>query len=240
METKKTKGKGFIRLIRGIRSFFFEVLIVVIAVMFSFLLNEWRVERGEKQEEKEILAQVLEDLKADTAKIKFNDKQIKELAEVSLKLIQLTQDSIEDNFIKRYLEARSVITYVPFQASKAGYTELTTQGNANKIKNKQLLMHIMELYEGEYMQLIELNVAHKEFLINKLNSYTAKNFPHLSSRNDGTSKAKREKFVKAAFSDEFKHLLEFDYILKQNIIISHQQVLQAQDSLIKVITPLVD
>ncbi len=240
METKKINGKGFIRLIRGIRSFFFEVLIVVIAVMFSFLLNEWRLEREEKQEEKEILAQVLEDLKADTAKIKFNDKQIKELAEVSLKLIKLTQDSIEDNFIRRYLEARSVITYVPFQASKAGYTELTTRGNANKIKNKQLLMHIMELYEGDYMQLIELNVAHKEFLIDELNSYTAKSFPHLTSRKDGVSKTKREKFLKAVFSDEFKHLLEFDYILKQNIVISHQQVLEAQDSLIKVITPLVD
>lgn len=236
----KTKGKGFIRFVRTIKSFFFEVLIVVIAVTFSFLLNEWRIEQGEKQEEKEILIQVLEDLKADTAKIKFNDKQIRELAEISLDALKLTADSIEENIIKRYFDVRSVVTYVPFQASKSGYYELTTQGNANKIKSKELLMQIMELYEGNYMQLADINGAHRDYLINELNHYIVETFPHLSSRKEGESKAKREKFMKAIFADEFKHHLEFDYVLKQNILLAHEEVLLAQDSLIKVITPLVE
>lgn len=240
MERKKIKGKGFIRFIRGFKSFVFEVLIVVIAVMFSFLLNEWRIEQGVKQEEKEILVQVLEDLKADTAKIRSNDKQIKDLAEISINSLRLTEDSVEENFIKRYFEVRSVITYVPFQASKAGYFELTTQGNANKIKNKQLLMQIMELHEGSYSQLIELNAAHKEYLINKLNGYMTQKLPHLGSREEAKSKTKMKRFTSAILTDEFKHLLEFDYVLKQNIIVLHQEVLKAQDSLIKVITPLVD
>ena len=240
METKKAKGKGLIRFVRTVKSFFFEVLIVVIAVMFSFLLNEWRIEQGEKQEEKEILMQVLEDLKADTAKIKFNDVQIRELAEICINSLELTEDSIEDNFLSRYLDVRAVVTYVPFQASKAGYFELTAQGNANKIKNKQLLMQIMELYEGSYVQLIDINSAHRDYLIQELNNYIVRKFPHLSSRKDGKSKAKRDKFVKAILADEFKHQLEFDYVLKQNILIAHKEVLQAQDSLIKVITPFVE
>lgn len=235
----KTNSKRFIRFAKGVKSFFFEVLIVVIAVTFSFLLNEWRVEQGEKQEEKEILIQVLEDLKADTAKIKFNDKQIKELAEISINSLKLTEDSIEENFINRYFDVRSVITYVPFQASKAGYFELTTQGNANKIKNKQLLMQIMELYESSYSQLIEINVAHKDFLIGQVNSYITRSFPNLGKREDGVSKSKRQKFVDAILTDEFKHLLEFDYVLKQNIIFAHKDMLKAQDSLIRIITPIV-
>jgi len=236
----KTKGKRFLRFAKGVKSFFFEVLIVVIAVSFSFLLNEWRIEQGEKVEEKEILAQVLEDLKADSAKIRLDSTQIQRLTERSVKLIKLTKDSIGNNFIDKYKQARSVVVYVPFQASKAGYFELSTQGNASKIRNKQLLMQIMELYEGDYNQLIELNIAHKNFLINKVNMYATENFPHIGSLEDTKSKEKREKFINALVTDEFKHLLEFDIILKQNILFSYTKVLETQDSLIKIITPLVE
>lgn len=140
METKKTKGKGFIRFVKGLKLFFFEVLIVVIAVMFSFLLNEWRIEQGEKEVEKKILEQVLEDIKTDSAKINFNTQLIRDLIDGSLRIIELTQDSSFDDYIKRYLSARAVVNYVPFQPSKSGYFELTSQGNTGKIQDKKLLM----------------------------------------------------------------------------------------------------
>lgn len=215
-----------------IRKYFKDVFIVVLGVSLSFLLNEWRLGVSAHDDEKEILLQVVEDLKADTAKLKANRKELVEITKSSIKLVEMTRDSVLANAMEAYIATKKLITYVPFEASKVGYFELSAQGKSGKIKDKKLLMRIMELHENGYRRIDELTNTHRDYLVKTIYEYNTRKMPFLMMNESELSVATQEAIANGIVADEFKHMLFFEIVLKQNIIEAYDTVLEEQEKMI--------
>ncbi|HYG16451.1 MAG TPA: hypothetical protein VEC12_11910 [Bacteroidia bacterium] len=229
---KQKFWNGLVKAVRLTRPFFFEFIIIMMGIMLSLWLNDIRQDSEKHKDERATLLQVLEDLKADSSKVSNNLTDIKEYMEQSMKLIQIKDDSIKAAFPGIYNEVREVVTYVPFEPSKVGYIELTTQGKSGKVADKQLVMDIMGLHEEGYRNITRLTDAHRDFLINKIYDYITKQMPYFGTKNDITEERKTA-FVNALHADEFRHMLFFDIVLKQNLEEAYIQTYKVQKILIE-------
>lgn len=224
--------KAYLVMFDKIRKYFKDVFIVVFGVSLSFLLNEWRLSVAAHDEEKEILVQVLEDIKADTAKLITNRKELIEITKSSIRLVKMNKDSVYASPMEAYVSGQKVITYIPFESSRVGYFELSAQGKSGKIKDKKLLMRIMELHENGYRRIGELTNTHREYLVKTVYDYTTRKMPFLMMNETELPKATQEAIANGIVADEFKHMLFFEIVLKQNIIEAYNNVLEEQEKII--------
>lgn len=214
------------------RPFFFEFIVLVVGIMLSLWLNDRRQNAEAHKDEKQTLLQVIEDLKDDTARIANNLSTIKELSQLSVRLIQMNDDSVNAAFLRVYNDVREVVVYIPFEPSKVGYMELSTQGKSGKVTDKRLVMDIMGLYEKNYKEINRLTEVHRDYLVNKIYTYISENMPYFGKKSDLTDERKLL-FAKALQSDEFRHMLFFDIVLKQNLEEAYTRVYEEQKILIK-------
>lgn len=104
-----------------------EFIMLVLGIIVSLWLDDRRELAEARSKEREILVQVLEDLKADTAKINKNLVVVTGRMMENTKLVEISGDSISANFMKTYWNTLMVMNYEPFDHSKAGYIELSAQ-----------------------------------------------------------------------------------------------------------------
>jgi hypothetical protein len=217
--------------------YFLDFIVVVLGIMLSLWFNDRRQQNEALKNEKQILEQVLEDLKADTAKLNQNLVGLKEMTRSSIKLVQMSKDSIIANCLDVYINTESVITYIPFDPSKVGYFELSVQGKSGNVTDKKLLMSVMSLYEDGYKRISELTITHRDYLIDNVYKYITQKIPYVDiSRNTVIADDTKEAIANAILADEFKHMLFFDIVVKQNLGMAYTQVLDEQKNLIEEIT----
>ncbi|HYG15177.1 MAG TPA: hypothetical protein VEC12_05440 [Bacteroidia bacterium] len=206
-----------------------EFIMLVLGIMASLWLDDRRETAEAHSKEREILAQVLEDLKADTAKVNRNLVVVTGRMAENARLAEISADSISADFMKTYRNTRLVMNYEPFEHSKSGYIELAAQ--MERVTDKRLLMNIMSLYEERYKNIEMLNKQHSEYLINTVYNYMSREMPYLTAAGDITAE-KVQAFEKMLLSDEFKHLLFFDIRLRVNLEMGYKATFEEQKKLL--------
>jgi hypothetical protein len=96
---------------RGIRTYFYEFLVLFIAVFMGFLAENFRERLSEKQKEKNLVQNFLTDLKSDTAALSdaiiINTKKFKLIEEfIQIRELDFSQQSNLHLFYDKFLACK--------------------------------------------------------------------------------------------------------------------------------------
>ena len=201
-----------------------DLIIIVIGIMLSFWLAEWRQGQSDEAEEKRIISLLYQDLKNDTTQITQNIKYIKLLRQNYDSILKYRQNPNIANPLTIYSTAYSIVNYVPFNPSRTAYLQFTNLQRSETVKNKAILSNVMELFNDQYSTLTDINASHKDFLINKLMLRYFKVFPHISNITDLGPK-QRKQILEVLQDDEILNMMQFDVVLKLNLKKSYESAL---------------
>lgn len=158
---------------KDFRKYLIEILVIVIGITISFLVNEWREERKERQEEKEILT----DIKYGLEKDKINIERCRTRFDIQMKSIDsvfvfLEKPKMDDRL--QDLIPRSLFT-TTFQPHTGAYDDLKGRG-ISIIQNDSLRDIIVTMFE----RISPTPKLQEDFFINELRkgimNYCLRNF----------------------------------------------------------------
>lgn len=140
------------------KSYFWEFLMLFLAVFCGFLA-EYQLEHViERNREKEFIQSYIEDLKSDTAAIRplliFRKKKMEKMD--SLMLLLSTQQ-IKGHESDLYYFGRTLIRTINFQSNDRTITQLKNSGSLRLIRNEQAADSIMS-----YQKLVETVIGNQE------------------------------------------------------------------------------
>lgn len=157
----------------GNKNYFFELVTIVVGIMLSFLINEWRENAKNKDKEISYLDNLRSELLADTSKIRD------EIA--ALALIERGVDTILNMDIEKRVPdslqifLRSQALYSSLPQRRITYRELQQTGESYLITNRNLLRDIITYYESVVWEIKEYNKIDENHVLNQLIPYfTAK------------------------------------------------------------------
>jgi hypothetical protein len=146
----KAPGKGW-------KHYFFEFLMLFLAVFAGFLAENQREHISEKNKEKQYLKSLWLDLQQDTATLRSDSSEIVESSKRIYTLIRLLKSSDRNNFA---CEIYKLAITIPFsiagrapQPNRKTFEQLKSSGNLRLILNNELLDRIGVYYQG-YDQLM--------------------------------------------------------------------------------------
>jgi hypothetical protein len=129
---------------RKIRHYFFEFLMLFLAVFCGFLAENWREQLREHRREKEYIRSMLEDLKSDTLQSKRTLIQLKRLSTgIDSVLIALSDPGIAENSNKAYRLWSQSLGLEVFVSNDRTIQQLKNNGELRLIRNKAVSDRIM-------------------------------------------------------------------------------------------------
>ncbi len=135
---------------KNFKEYFFEFLMVFLAVTMGFFAENLREHFDNRDEEKEYISSLNEDLKLDTLNLTISSLSLQEkvmqLDSLVLLLNKIDSDSSHINDI--YFYARCATRKTSFHATDRTLTELENSGAFELLTNNQLIENLME-YEQQ-------------------------------------------------------------------------------------------
>ena len=138
--------------------YFFEFLMLFLAVFAGFLAENWREHFVEKKREKEYIRSMIDDLKLDTARLSADNNARKEAVVMFDSVITLLHKEERSQFEQQriYYLARMALRLSPFpKLNDRTYEQMKSSGNLRLIHEKEISDKITHYY---------FNI--KEFLLN--------------------------------------------------------------------------
>ena len=127
--------------------YFFEFLMLFLAVFSGFIAENWREELGEHRREKEFIYSIVEDIKSDTLQSNRTLLQLKRLhTGIDSVLILLSSPEIVDNSNKAYKLWTNNLGLEVFVSNDRTIQQLLSSGELRLIRNKAVSDRIM-IYE---------------------------------------------------------------------------------------------
>lgn len=202
--------------VRTIGSSFRDLIILVIGILLSFTLTEYKQSAADDREEQRIISLLYQDLKSDTTQIQNNLKSIRLLKNNFDTIMKYKENPDSIEAIVLFSMAYSVINFVPFEPQQTAYLQFTYHENSGTVKNKEILSGVIALFTKEYTTLQSLNETHKSFLLDKLMVNYFRWFPNILSAKDFTPE-KEAQILSLLENEEFLNMIQFEMILKMNI-----------------------
>ena len=140
------------------KHYFFEFLMLFLAVFAGFLAENWREHIVERKREKEYIRSMIEDLKLDTAGLSADNNTRKEAVVMYDSVIALLRKKERSQFEQQriYYLARMSLRLSPFpRLNDRTYEQMKSSGNLRLIHEKEISDKITHYY---------FNI--KEFLLN--------------------------------------------------------------------------
>lgn len=218
---------------RSLGSSLRDLLILIIGIVLSFTLTEWRQKNANLDEEKRIVTLLYSDLQKDTTNINANLKGLKQLKRGYDSLVAYRYNPNPDP-LKILSWSYSVVNFIPFEPNRTGFVQLNNHENSGALRNKELLTSIISLYTDEYATLKTLNNTHRDVLIQQIMPRFYSWIPFIATKEDITEEAKAE-LIGLLKNNEFLNLLQFEYILKINLEGQYAGALSAIDSTMNLI-----
>lgn len=220
--------------IRSLGSSLRDLLILVIGIVLSFTLTEWRQNKADLNEEKRIIGLIYSDLKEDTTNINSNLELLESLKSGFDSILSYRNRPSEADPVQVLRWAYSVVNFVPFDPNRTGYIQLSNHKNSGALKNKKILTSIIGLFNDEYETLNTLNESHKELLLNQMTPKYFSWIPFLEKPTDLNEKNIAQ--LRALLNDnEFLNMLQFELILKINLEKQYAHSLESIESILQLI-----
>lgn len=219
---------------RSLGSSLRDLLILVIGIVLSFFLTEWRQKKSNFEEEKRIVTLLHSDLQKDTADIHIKLEGLKDLKRGYDSILSYRSDAENADPLKVLSWAYSVVNILPFEPKRTGFIQLNNHKNSGALKNKEVLTAVIGLHNEEYSTLKTLNLTHKDMLINQMMPKYYSWIPFIASPKDITEEAET-KLLDLLSNNEFLNMLQFEYILKVNLENYYEHALSRIDSTMKLI-----
>lgn len=199
-----------------------DLLILVIGIMLSFWLTEWRQNNTDEKEEQRIISLLYQDLKNDTTQIQANIKRLSHLRNNYDTLMKYREDLENVNVISVYVTAYQLINFVPFQPKQTSYLQFTYREESETVKNKKILSNVIGLFSTEYETLQTLNETHKAFLLDKLAAKYFSIFPAPFKSPNDLKERDLQNIKSILENNEILNMLQFDVILKMNLEMAYK------------------
>jgi hypothetical protein len=129
--------------------YFFEFLMLFLAVFAGFLAENWREHIVERKREKEYIRSMVEDLNRDTTVLSFDNRIRKEVVIMYDSVITLLNKKSRSQFEQQriYYLARMGLRLSPFPTlNDRAYEQMKSSGNLRLIHNKEIADKITKYY----------------------------------------------------------------------------------------------
>jgi len=131
------------------KHYFFEFLMLFLAVFAGFLAENWREHIVERKREKEYIRSMIEDLKRDTTALSFDNNARKEAVVMYDSVITLLNKKDRSQFEQQriYYLARMGLRLSPFPTlNDRAYEQMKSSGNLRLIHDKEIADKITKYY----------------------------------------------------------------------------------------------
>lgn len=208
---------------RGFGYFLAEIFILILGISASFVLNEWRINRQERQQEQELLQNFKANLAVDSLVIYNGVKQLKMQVKYGENLLRDNGELPLDSLVKYSV---SLLNYVPFSTNDITYQQMKSSGRTGLIQNDSLASQLTGLYENGFEILTTWTLIDAEHVRQKLIPYVEENFPFALGLQYGSAdNTVQREFLRQVKSDQFKHLVQFGMSYKASTSYIFEQVL---------------
>ena len=198
---------------RNLKSYFAELIILVLGISLSFILNELRQQQRDLRLEDDLLHQFRDNLILDSLMLSAQTKSLQERTEFAQYLLNLEENAAYTDSVG--LALVYMMNYGGFYASDITYQEMRSRGNSRLIRNKNLLNELIQLYEADYDLVAEWAEADKTYLLNDLLPHVNETFPFARRLNYSVlSNAKKRELMSVLRNDETRYLIQYSEILK--------------------------
>ncbi len=203
------------RPVRDIRYFLAELLILIIGITASFALNEYRVQKREQNQERELILNFKSNLISDSLLLSSGSDIIKTQIEAAQRLLLLKPRTDYKDSIA--IDMLQMMSYYPFEPNDITYQEMKSVGNTHIIQNDSLLTEIIGVYEGNYKTIktwVEIDGDHVK---QKIIQYVMDGFPYAYGLNYNTlSVNEKSQVMNKLTSDKYKYLIQFGLAYKSS------------------------
>ncbi|MCB0662965.1 MAG: hypothetical protein KDC24_09510 [Saprospiraceae bacterium] len=160
--------------IRGNKNYFLELITIVVGIMLSFFINEWRENSKNKEKEITYLQNIKEELYADTSLIRDEINILGVISRGADTILNLNFDRPRPDSIELFIKAQTLYSTLPQR--RITYHELQQTGESRLIKNRELLRDIINYYESVVWEIKEYNKIDENHVLNHLIPYYSAHF----------------------------------------------------------------
>ena len=132
-----------------IKEFLYEIIIIIIAVSITLWMHNWNDSKHEKEQEKNFLIGIRNNLKNDTANLDYAITFLKTpIAYYEDVLKQVNENNIDAEYIDT--NSSQLINDLYFTSDNGLFESFKSSGNLRLIENQNLLSEITSLYTESY------------------------------------------------------------------------------------------
>ncbi|MEO1050692.1 MAG: hypothetical protein AAFX87_08695 [Bacteroidota bacterium] len=191
-----------------------EFVVILFGIMFSFILNEWRLTRNARANEIGILEEIRMDLKVDSTEMAKQMVFFKTAIKAYGQLI--TADENYSAIPKDTLDLNIdlLVSYKVFPSQQKGYEKLKASDNLSELLKDELVPEIVDLYNSQYTLIKEWTYIDKVFVLETMIPFLNANAPFILPPNQKylyDSEILKEMKNK----DHFKNLVKTGLVYKQ-------------------------
>ncbi|MCB0795400.1 MAG: hypothetical protein KDB88_11740 [Flavobacteriales bacterium] len=150
-----------------------DLLVIVVGIMVSFLLNEWRQGKEDIRKEQRLLIALREDVRADSISFANELAELSELIELGMILVEREKLPTDPDSVMLLLS--SCASYISFPFNDITYEEIRATGAGALIRDKALLRQIIEMYDKHLPMMREYQSIDKWMVLERV-------FPFLEPR----------------------------------------------------------
>ncbi|MEL6667470.1 MAG: hypothetical protein AAFO91_03185, partial [Bacteroidota bacterium] len=160
----------------NVKHFARDLVILVLGIMLSLMLNEWRENRSARADEMRVVNQMVEDLMSDTTMLSESLATVEALSELTV--FTSSEDALmTDSLQKAGISSWSLAAYAPMVPQKTAFHELTYQDQHRNIRFPKLASRFINLHEGIYSLLDRVTNQHADYLLSDLAPYMNVSMP---------------------------------------------------------------
>lgn len=189
-----------------------EMLVIIIGIIVSLMLNEWRLQEQAERQNAQVLDDIRTDLAADTVALHHFIDLTDSMIEVNRLLLHATPGTLPDSLIAPYLDM--VSSYVAFPIRDVGFSKLRELGLDMK-KKPELLSEIILQYTYFFPLMEEWNEVDKHFILERFIPYLEETAPYFPT-DDEAYIFGQQAFYEVAARDRFQNLLRLNINFKRN------------------------
>ncbi|MEZ5056403.1 MAG: DUF6090 family protein [Saprospiraceae bacterium] len=160
---------------RGRKHYFLELITIVIGILMSFFITEWRENQKHEKAELNYISNLKEEILSDTTQIHEEIKVLDFIARGADSILNIQSDERRyPDSIRMYFLSQPQYSTLPLRQTT--YRELQQTGESKLISNRELLREVIEYYENTVWQIKEYNDIDKNMVLNELIPYYSANF----------------------------------------------------------------
>lgn len=187
--------------------FFAEILILIFGISISFLLNEWRLNKQQGDQEQSLLRSFKDNLVTDSLMLHSAIQQLDTQVVNAQKVIAFEGDELTMETLTHVV---SLLNYVPFSSNDITYEEMKSVGSSRIIQNDSLIADLIGLYENNFEIVKTWSEIDGEHVRQRLIPYVETHFPFAPGLNFMLVDNRAQKqFLDEIQKDNFKHLVQF-------------------------------